>query len=511
MGRQVFSNCSTKRNCLAIEGGKEMNNNNYLQRSQPEEQGLSSTAIVSFLDAIEREKIELHTFMLLRHGKVIAEGAWSPYETERKQFAFSLTKSITSTAVGFAISEGLLSLDDKVLSFFPEFSELAMDKKMEDMTVRHLLTMTSGYFEHIRGSTVWSHMKESWVKEFLELPLTYKPGAQFVYNSGSSHMLSAIVTKVTKQPLSEYLQSRLFDPLHIKNFIWDIDPEGNNSGGWGIRLATEDIAKFGQFYLQKGMWENKQLLSREWIEAATSFQVSSADYSEELDSQQGYGYQFWMCRNGAYRGLGKFGQICMVLPQQNAVIAITAGTHKVQRITDLIWEYLYPGFRGEPLAENVEAQKQLKTRLNNLALFAEMPYSHSTVADTVSGKQYQMKTNEDAIHAVQFDFSAKSCMFTLVDHDGKHQIECGIDEWVESETTMPGAILHYMQQPDDLRVKARGIWKDEKTFIMTWTYILMPFTDTVICQFEGDKIIFRRSVNVNGGVLERPTIIGDVI
>lgn len=484
-----------------------MDNKNQLQRSNPEEQGLPSKAILSFLDAVEKEKIELHSMMLVKNGKVIAEGAWFPYHTKTKHFMFSLTKSITSTAVGFALSEGLLSLDDKVISFFPEYSKLDMDKKMGSMTIRHLLTMTSGYIENISGSTVWGQMPGSWIKEFLELPLTYKPGTQFVYNSGSSHMLSAIVSKVTKQSLHHYLQPRLFDPLHIKGFNWDTDPEGNNTGGWGIRLSTEDIAKFGQFYLQKGMWEGQQLLPKEWIEEATSFQVSTA-HLDEIDGQQGYGYQFWMSRNGAYRASGAFGQMCIVLPQQNTVMAITAGTNRGQEVLNLLWEYIYPYFRPERLAENDSDQKRLEERLQKLTLFPPQPYSSSHIAEIVSEKRYEMKANADGLDAVEFQFSKDSCLFKLFDHNGVHQIECGIGDWVEGETTMPGAILHHMQQPDVLHVKARGNWVDEKTFIMIWTYIDMPFTDTVTSSFEGNKLIFKRSVNVNGGAMERPIILG---
>ncbi|MFA1819594.1 serine hydrolase domain-containing protein [Virgibacillus oceani] len=483
----------------------------HLQRSIPEIQGVPSKSIISFLDSIKREKIELHSLMLVRNGNIIAEGAWSPYDLNKKHEMFSITKSITSTAVGFAIEENILSLDDKVVSFFPEYSDLDMDEKMSTMTVRHLLTMTSGYIENIPGSTELSQIEGSWVKEFLELPLTYEPGTKFVYNSASSHILSAIVSKVTKQNLSEYLEPRLFGPLNIKGYTWDTDLEGNNTGGWGMRLKTEDVAKFGQFYLQKGIWEGKQLLSQDYIEQASSFQVSSTHHSDDVDTQQGYGFQFWRSRYGAYRAVGMFGQICIVLPQQNAVFVVTSGTERKQEILDIFWKTVYPNFISGKLTESTQEKKYLEMRLNNLTLFPKQPHSSSPKENKVSGKQYRMKANADNVHFVEFNFSYNSCLFKLVDNTGEHQIECGLESWIEQKTTMPGATLHLLQQPADLPVKARGFWKDETTFVMTWTFFQMSFTDTITCCFEGHQLILMRSVNDHGPYpAERPTIIGKI-
>lgn len=484
----------------------ELDENNCFHRSTPEAEGISSKAIQAFLDGVKQEKLELHSLMILRNGKVITEGAWSPYELETKHFMFSLSKSVTSTAVGFAVSEGLLSLDDKVVSFFPEHSDLDMDEKMASMTVRHLLTMTSGYIENISGSLIWSHKKTSWVKEFLQLPLTYAPGTHFVYNSGSSHMLSAIVTKVTGLPISDYLKPRLFDKIKIENYTWDKDPEGNNTGGWGIRFSTEDIAKFGQFYLQKGKWEGEQILPVEWIDQATTYQISTA-HLDKAPRRQGYGFQFWVSHHGVYRANGAFGQTAIMLPHQNTVIAITAGMDQGEDIIGLVWEHLYPAFQSSPLEEDTVAYEQLQENLENLSLFSAVPHSSSVIAEKVSGKKYQMKTNEDGIHTIQFDFSNDECVFTMEDDTGTHTIRCGIGEWIQEPTTMPGAIIHHMQQPDDLTATARGVWENEKTFIMTWTYHNMPFSDTVTCHFEGNKLIFIRHSNVKRH-LDRPLIIG---
>lgn len=484
----------------------------YLHRSTPETEGVSSRSILSFLDTIEKDKLELHSFMLIRNGKVISEGAWAPYDLNEKHEMFSVTKSITSTAIGFALQENKLSLNDKIISFFPEYSDIDMDKKMKLMTVRHLLTMTTGYFENMAGNTELSQTEGSWIKEFLGLPLTYTPGTKFIYNSAASHILSAIISKVTKQSISEYLKSRFFDPLNITDYYWEADPEGNNTGGWGIRLKTEDVAKFGQFFLQKGVWNGEQLLSKEYIEQATSFQVSNADSSDDYGKQQGYGYQFWMNENGAYRAAGMFGQICLVLPQQNAILVVTAGTERKQEILDIFWETIYPNFLSEKLTINTREEEKLNECLNNLALIPKQPHSVSSIVSEVSDKKYKMKNNVDNIYSLTCHFSNNSCLFKLVDKTGEHQIECGLGHWIEQKTTMPGAPLHLLQQPTSMRVKANGFWKDNKTFIMTWTFYEMAFTDTVISYFEDNQIILKRSVNDQGPYpSERPTMIGKII
>lgn len=489
---------------IQLNGGVLVN----LKRSTPEKQGISSSAILSFLESVEKSEIELHSFMIARNGEVVSEGAWHPYEIENKHFMFSFTKSVTATAIGFALSENLLSLDDKVISFFPEYKNCDVSEKMKSMTVEHLLTMTSGYIENISGSTQWSRKEGSWVKQFLELPLTYEPGTRFVYNSGSSHMLSAIISKVTSQSTLEYLQPRLFTPLQINDVIWDTDPYGNNTGGWGIRLAIEDVTKFGQFYLQKGYWNGEQLLDKEWFERATSFKVSNAEMYDEKDRQQGYGYQFWMIRNGGYRAAGKFGQLCIILPQQNAVLSFTAGTDQSQNLLDLVWKHIYPNFEQNALENNLETQEKLNKFLEELKVHKPQPFSISPIEPKISGKLFCLEENIDDIQSIQLFFERGMCVFQLKDKKGEHEIKCGLGEWVESNTTMPGAILHHMQQPDDLVVKARGNWLDESTFFMTWTYTQLPFSDFVSCNFEENKVIYRRSVNVNGDVTSRPTILG---
>lgn len=302
----------------------------------------------------------MHSFMLVRHGKVVAEAWWQPESPEKPHILWSLSKSFTSTAVGLAVAEGKLSIDDPVLKFFPEDAPEAPSTNLKAMRVRDLLTMNAGHQDELN----WREQAD-WAKAFLAHPVPHKPGTHFRYNTPATYMLSAIVQKVTGETVLDYLTPRLFEPLDIEKPVWETSPQGISIGGYGLYLKTEDIAKFGQLYLQKGNWNGKQILPKSWVDMATSKQVSNGS-NPESDWDQGYGFQFWRCRHGAFRGDGKDGQFCIVLPEQDAVIAITAHTGNMQAELNIVWNKLLPAFHNDPLAENASDQAKLQAAIAEL-------------------------------------------------------------------------------------------------------------------------------------------------
>src|SRR4051812_18791584 len=310
-----------------------------LPRDTPEAQGISSAAILRFIEAADGIDA-MNSFILVRHGRVVAEGWWKPYEAARNHELYSLSKSFTSTAVGLAIADGKLSLDDEVLKFFPEDAPAEPSANLKNMRVRDLLCMSTGHQDEPSSAP-----DKVSAKSFLEKPVPHKPGTHFKYNTAATFMLSAIVQKQTGQTVLDYLRPRIFEPLGISQPVWATNFQGISLGGYGLRIRTEDIAKFGQLYLQKGSWHGKQLVPAAWVEAATSRQTSNGS-NPKSDWDQGYGYQFWRCRHGAYRGDGAFGQFCMVLPEQDAVIAITSGVKDMQAVMNLVWEKLLPEFKA---------------------------------------------------------------------------------------------------------------------------------------------------------------------
>ena len=331
-----------------------------LPRSSPESQGISSTGILEFVDAATSQITSLHSFMLVRHGQVVTEAWWEPESAIKPHVLWSLSKSFTSTAVGLAVAEGKLSIDDPVLKFFPDQAPAEPSANLKAMRVRDLLTMSTGHQDEVNLRN-----EKDWTRAFLAQSVPHKPGTHFKYNTPATYMQSAIVQKVTGQTVLDYLKPRLFEPLGIESPKWDSSPEGISLGGYGLFLRTEDIAKFGQLYLQKGQWQGKQLVPSEWIEQATSKQVSNgSDPSRDWD--QGYGFQFWRCRHDAYRGDGRDGQFCIVLPKLDAVIAITANTGDMQAELNVVWDKLLPAFSDKPLAENPAGVAKLKESIAKL-------------------------------------------------------------------------------------------------------------------------------------------------
>ncbi len=339
-------------------------NDTTLPRSTPEAQGISSAAIQEFIEAADEQIDTLHSFILVRHGHVITEAWWKPESAEKPHILWSLSKSFTSTAIGMAAEEGKLNLNDPVLKFFPDKAPAEPSSNLKAMRIRDLLTMSGGHevepkFNLVAGPTV---------KGFLAHPTTHEPGTWFRYNTPGSYMLSAIITKTTGETVVDYLKPRLFEPLGIEQPKWDTTAEGHSIGGYGLFVRTEDIAKFGLLYLQKGKWNGQQLLAEKWVEAATAGQVDNSlgPHAKNPDWAQGYGYQFWRCRHNCYRGDGRDGQICLVIPEHDVVIAITAKTRQMQTELDLVWEKLLPAFQSEPLPADPAALEKLEQAATKL-------------------------------------------------------------------------------------------------------------------------------------------------
>lgn len=340
-----------------------------LPRSSPEAQGIPSQAILEFVQTADRDIHTLHSFMILRHGSVIGEGWWKPEAAEQPHILNSVSKSFTSTAIGLAIQEGKLSLTDPVLKFFPGDAPESPSDNLKAMRVRDLLCMSCGHDTEpkaVGGAPS--------VKQFLSHPVIHPPGTHFQYNTMGTYTLSAIITKVTGRTTLEYLKPRLFDPLGIESPRWDASPEGNSLGGYGLWLRTEAIAKLGQLYLQKGSWNGRQLISREWIEQATTKQVPNDQESHAkigIDWQQGYCFQFWRCTHNAYRGDGAAGQLIVVMPDQDMVIAITAATGNMQGEMNAIWEHLLPAAQAKALPEDAQSLEKLKRATAGLVIRPE--------------------------------------------------------------------------------------------------------------------------------------------
>ena len=281
---------------------------------------------------IEEQKLNVEGITVLHRGKEIARRRWVP-ETPRN--VFSVAKSFTSIAVGMAIDEEKLALNDRVLDFFPGQAPAGEDPRLASLELEHLLTMTRGHGEFSRPRSV---------AEALSQDLAHDPGTVFVYDNGSTLLASAMVSRAVGKTVLALLTERLFRPLGIPDPVWAESDDGHTIGGTGLSLSTGSLALFGQFLLQRGNWQGKQLVSSAWIDGATRTQVSTKD-SRHPDYDLGYGYQFWTCRHGAYRCDGRDGQFVVVLPREEAVAAINSDEEDMHPILYAVWDYILPQLR----------------------------------------------------------------------------------------------------------------------------------------------------------------------
>ena len=471
--------------------------------ADPAALGIAPGAILDLLDAFAASKHELHSLVIRRRGQVAAQGWWTPYEATIPQLLYSLSKSFTATAVGMAVAEGRLTLDDRVVDFFPAQRPAQVSANLAALSVRHLLTMSVG---HAVDSTPIITRERDWVRAFLALPVAQPPGSVFLYNSGATYMLSAIAQKVTGQRLIDYLRPRLFAPLGIADARWATCPLGINTGGWGLKVTTGELSRFGQMYLQRGSWNGHALVSPEWVAAATSAQIrqpltgapAGVDPSSLLrtsDWHQGYGYQFWRCRHDAYRGDGAFGQFCVVMPDRQAVVAITSCTLDMQGLLNLVWEHLLPGMRDAPIAPDRPAAARLRERLGALALPTPAGRVASPTAARLSGRRFVLDANTMSATAVTLGFRDGGTTFTLETGGRRSTVASGLGHWLAGTTDMPGTPPEFTElvgsfngAPGPVRVAAAAAWADDRTLDMTWRYPETPHHDRVTCTIDGDRI-----------------------
>ncbi|MBS0420107.1 MAG: serine hydrolase [Proteobacteria bacterium] len=464
----------------------------------PEALGVSSVAVHAFLDAVAASPHEMHSLIIAHKGLAAASGWWAPYRANAPHRLYSLSKSFTCTAVGFAIAEGRLRLTDKVVDFFPGQAPKQIGENLTALRVEHLLTMSVG---QENDTTPVVTREQDWVRTFLALPIRFPPGSVFLYNSAATYMLSAIVQTVTGAKVVDYLRPRFFDPLGLPKMVWSECPRGINCGGWGLSATTDTLSKFGQFYLQKGRWNGRQLLPAAWIEEATSFKIQQppapsqdlAQLRKDSDWHQGYGYQFWRCRHEGFRGDGAFGQYCIVLPELETVVAITSRTLDMQGLLNLVWDHLLPGLHDKALPADPASSQRLSTQLSSLSL--KPPEGARSSPRQAQRAEYAINPNSLGIDELILAFEADACRIEFRIGQCVYAVTCGIGRWHDGETELPGTppeftelIGTYVNPKGPAKLAAAGAWKDVDTFQMQWRYYETPHLDNVTLRFDADKI-----------------------
>lgn len=462
-----------------------------LERVAPHQVGVDAKAVSAFVSRVEQQ-FGIHSFMLLRHGKVAAEGFWYPYAPEHTHSLFSMSKTFTSAAIGFAVQEGLLSVTDKVLSFFPGVLPAAPCENMQRMEVRHLLNMATGH--SVEPDVFLPDC--SWEYGFLSSYVDCEPGSIWCYNTPATYMLSAILQQVTGQTVADYLEPRLFGPLGFGPHWWEVSPEGVSTGGFGLNVRLEDLAKFGQLYLNRGLWQGRQLLDAAWIDETSFNRISNAQSSfQQRQNQQGYGYQIWRCMpEGVYRGDGAFGQYCVIMPEQDAVLVTYAGEENMGEIIELFFDTVLPAL-GENTAADEVAEKELRERCENLQILTPDGIRMGLQEQKYSGRRYVFPENELGLSmlSVTFGKEPKLC-FAL---DGKTvTLPIGYQAWICSETGVSEMNTPSVGGRIYSHAATTGAWR-ANGFTVKIAYYKTPFIDTLRLLFDEQGVVAKYERNVS--------------
>ncbi len=489
---------------LLISSGFSLNlsgqNTDKLPRSTPEMQGVSSSGIIDFLNAIDTGRQEIHSFMFLRHGKVIAEGWWNPFGPDYRHLMYSASKTFTATAIGLAVTEGRLKLTDKVISFFPYSLPDTIGTNMKDLTVKDLITMSVGQ----DPPATLAGFDEDWITAFIKDEPVHKPGTVFKYNNMATFMLSAIIQQVAGESLFEYLKPRIFYPLSIRGIDWDRNPQGIDLGLMGLRLRTEDMAKFGQLLMQNGKWNNKQLIPEAWVKEATSFKIESNDPSNKTPKEmndwgQGYCYQMWRGRNNSVRLDGMAGQFVILFPDKDAIVVLTANARNTQEQLNMVHDYLIPAIKSnKAIPEDEGSYEELQKKQSALCLKPQLPQTTGSGFEAkISGKEFTPGENDYQIQSVYFTFSNNELSFAIKRNNQISIIKAGSGTWKMTNSkltsllapprTMPSKSVdaNYTVPQTSVKVAAAYSWTDSGTLEITARFVeesLGP--QTIECKFS---------------------------
>jgi CubicO group peptidase (beta-lactamase class C family) len=514
----VFSPARGKINSF----GKSVNNHdkyfpgNTWAVSSPEEQGIDPAGINAMLEKINKETPFVHSFLLIRHGYLVSEVYPSPFTRELPHILFSGTKSVTSALIGIAISEGfLIGVDQKVIDFFPEIRKKNPDPKLEKISLEHLLTMSTGQAFQV-SPTPYKTKPIDWVEQFLANPsntLVYEPGNVFMYTSGASHTMSAILQKATSRKLSEYAAEKLFKPLGIARYDWADDQNGITFGNSWLRLRPIDMAKFGYLYLNNGNWNGKQVIPADWVERSTRKHIETKGVQINAAEQDGYGYFFWMNGFGGYSVHGYGGQFVFVIPEMDLVAVFTGGYDDDVFDTSytLMRDYILPAVKGDTLVpQNKEASARLTETIRTMANpsptpvpalpAAAMHYSGKTfqLADGSARLSFTFKEGISTYH-VRLDYVVDADGHTFTEeYDGGLDGICRVEKMADPVmgTTLNGV---------------KGAWLDNATFEQTVISTDNVTNTAYTCHFENKKITLEVKNIFTGKITSKAILTADQI
>jgi CubicO group peptidase (beta-lactamase class C family) len=448
----------------------------------PEEQGLDSAKLAEGLQTIREKNINIHSLLIIRNGLVVVDAAFYPYDGKTVHDFASVTKSLITTLIGIAIDQGKLTLDQPMVSFFPGRTVANLDDPKKKITVRHLASMSSGLdslgLEADEGTLTEMQANKDWIQFALDRKVVSEPGTRFVYDSPGMHLLSAILQQATGMTAFEFARQNLFEPLGIQEVYWQTDAQGFTHGWGDVYIHPRDAAKIGYLWFNKGVWEGKQIVSREWVENSVKTQIKTGD-------EEDYGYGWWVLAGtteGEYAAMGRGGQRIQVIPSLNIILVTTGGGFDL----DDVMPYLLPSLidPSKPLSANPEGIKKLNVALTQIQTPILKPVAPlPDLARVISGKTFIFDANPVQLETLRLDFNDSAeatVLLTFTDHRLSSPSLIGLDG---AYRTIPGQY--------NLPQGLRGYWADEKTFILESDEIANNNHTIYQMLFQNEKIIIQ--------------------
>ena len=431
----------------------------WFASATPESVGISSVGVQKLIDTMcfYEPGRETHGFMIIRNRKIVAEGSFAPF-TDDPHVIHSCTKAFTATAIGFAQQEGLLHVDDPIMNYLSDLAPAEHAPELDRLTIRHLLTMSNGHAVNVFRRPCHEISPAELKRNFMAAPFGCEPGSKFAYNNTNSYMMAEIIRRLTGKDPMDYLRPRLLNKLGIEP-SYQTDTDGMFMGYGHMRLTREELARFGQFYMDGCVWEGERLLPEAWAKEATGFQIATTSLGgtpgKNPDWDAGYAFHMWRGQHDGFRFCGAYGQICACYPKYNLMFCLNSGsTQEVQEMLTAFYEYILLPLQ-ENLPENPEALVELRRRCETLALPSVFS-APSPMVPRITGKTWALE-NCGNVTAATLDFTEDICRIRLDFHNGGNfTFDAGLK--AIAKTDCPNTHVVALQPRDEAICAASAAW-----------------------------------------------------
>lgn len=459
-----------------------------LRYSRPEALGVHPAWIREYVEEMNARGKMCHSFLMMRHGQVIAEGYWKPFHENWLHRMYSVSKTFVSAAIGMLCDEGKLSLEDRIADYFPDKLPENPHPYILEMTIRDMLMMATCHkYSTYRGTDM------DWLQTFFQphWEPDHKAGTEFRYDTSASYTLDVLVKRLTGKDFLTYLKDKYLREAGFSENAWCVEaPEGELWGGSGVMCTTRDLARFALLFMEKGEVDGKRYLSEEYIRAATTKQIDNAGGSDDREvSGQGYGYQIWMQWKGCYAFLGMGGQMAVCVPEKDFVFCCTsdmqgdADGYQIP-IVKTLWKTVLDKMTDEPLPQDDEAYGGLQALLGSLEVSVPFGEKTSPMAEKINGVKYVLGENPMGMTDFTIAFEGEGGKVIYSTPRGEKVFAFGLGQYADTffpETHYSGKRIN-TPLGKGYRCLNAGVWKDENRFLVR-SYVIDDYFGNMAAEF----------------------------